>query len=157
MTLPASVVSTSKAFDLADAMANDLKAQAQNIITDSSAGPITLKRIGDYAAAMASSNTAFNTAIGLGSALNAYAQQVKRDGALDYVAGLQALQTAITNVQGWINTNFPRATAGSPLFFSGALQEYTFDANFNRVALTVTTAQTAGLRTQLATITAAVT
>jgi hypothetical protein len=132
-----------------------IKQRAQDLIDRSLAGPIPVKDVGDFATFIADGNDVFTQVEGLGSDINTYAQAQTRTPARDLVAEATALKSAIANVRSWLNTNYPKASNGTfPAVAS--LQEHTFDANFRRVSVTATTAQTSGLRTQLATITASV-
>lgn len=132
-----------------------IKQRAQDLIDRSLLGSLPVKDVGDFASLIADGNDVFTSAISMGDDINLYAQTQTRTPSRNLVNDCTALQTAITNVRNWINANYPKASNGTMPSVS-SLQEYTFDANFRRVAVTVTTAQTAGLRTQLATITAAI-
>lgn len=155
MEFPGTIVSVDEAFASAKARGALIRQRAQALIDSSLAGPIPVKDVGDFATMIADGNDVFVVAVAMGADINAYAKSQARDATLDFVAKTQALQTAIQNVRTWLSANYPKASAGT--LPSTSLQEHTFDANFRRVSVTVTSAQTAGLRTQLATITAAVT
>lgn len=132
-----------------------IKQRAQDLISRSLAGPIAVKDVGDFASLIADGNDIYTQVESIGAPLNTYAQEQTRTPTLDIVAEATALKSAISNVRNWLSTNYPRASSGT-LNAVASLQEYTFDASFRRVAVTVTTTQTAGLRTQLGTITAAI-
>lgn len=81
--------------------------------------------------------------------LSAYAQSQKNDGTLDVVAEFNALITKVDTCTQWISDNFPKDLVGGYLLAQTLGPQGPVDRAF-------TSAQTDGLRTQLATVIAAI-
>jgi hypothetical protein len=145
MAFPSS--SGSKADDLANAWggvrsnAAHIKVYSQDLRSASAAGPIQAATIVLYADQLASAKAAFDryTAV---PGLAAYAREQVNDPALDIVAEYQTMAAQLVAVRDWIIANFPKDASGYLLY-------HQFDAAGKIVQRTLSSAQTAGLRTQL--------
>ena len=140
MTFPANTLSLATALSRATTHARRTKDSVTSLRNASAAGP-TGRRI--YLELQKQLDTAINEWATLMSipGLAAYAQN-------EYGAGLNiatefvAMRNAAITLRDWINSNFPR-DAGT-----GAVLIYTVNSNGDFTELTLTSAQTAGFRTQ---------
>ncbi len=132
-----------EAFSLIRANAAGWKAQAQNALASLQAGSVNsdfVFRMLDQLAAAIIALTAWKAVSGL----DAYATGQGYTGTMsaDCTATIAAAQACLT----WVVTNFPVSSAPQ----SGYLEAYTLNADGSRAARNFTTAQTAGLQTNLA-------
>lgn len=128
--------------------AGNVKRDSTRVSTDSAAGNVPAALIVRYVEALASANDDFAryTAV---PGLVAYVREQINDPAIDIVAEYQTMLAQINAVRGWIIANFPKDAGGFLLYHS-------FGADGRIVQRTLTPAQTAGLRTQLAALIATI-
>ena len=129
-----------KAFTDTQTHARTLKQQAIDIRDTTLAGDITRKVIMDFNTRIADALDTWNLAsikVGIGQ----YARDQLEDQTLTLAADFVAMKTTAEATRDWIIANFPNT--------GGLLLERSFDVNGRMVLATLTTAQTAGLRTEL--------
>jgi len=139
--------SLSKAFAMAVVTAARLKEKAEGIHATSLAGDIQRKEIMVFPTDIADALdlwASVRTLPGIGQ----YAKDQLDDQTLNLGTEFTAMVAACEGVRDWITANFPNQ--------GGFLLERSFDANGRMVLGTLSTAQTAGLRTQLDALIAAI-
>lgn len=128
-----------------------LKAGAESLKAATAAGPVPRSRVLSYEREIRSFRDRL-VAIAAVSGMAAYVEGLPNTPAnYDAAAEFTAMRTQIDATITWIRNNFP--TNGTPP--AGTLLERTWGAE-GPTELTFTTAQTAGLRTQLDTLIAAI-
>ena len=138
-----------RAFTNADSTAVRLRAMAGDLDGKLAAGPVTATVILDDLLAELRSSRATLISSQNTSVILAYAREQFDDNAIDLPAEFTALIAAIDAVITWIVDNFP-AGAG------GYLERYQIAGNGALTDRSFTSAQTAGLRTQLQALFAAI-
>lgn len=130
----------SRAFDDTQTTARNLKQDAIDIRDTSLAGDTSRKLIMEFPSKIADALDIWNAAsVKVGIAQ--YAKDQLEDQSLTIGTDFTAMVTTATGVRDWIIANFPNT--------GGLLLERSFDANGRMVLGTLTTVQTAGLRTEL--------
>lgn len=124
-----------------DSRALKVKTYCQSLRTAAAAGPVASGQILGVYQALRQDRAALVTAAGT-TGLAQYAKDQKNNQSLDVVAEFNAMVAAIDQVTLWIDNNFPKDAS------TRALLERTLEAE-GPVERTFTSAQTAGLRTQL--------
>jgi len=121
--------------------AGQVKASALAVRTSSAAGPIEARAIVVLADQLANANDrlARYTVV---PGLLAYVREQINSATFDVVAEYNAMLAQINATRTWIVNNFPKDASNYLLY-------HTFGADGRIVQRTLTTAQTAGLRTQL--------
>jgi len=138
------------AWSSARAIAAQVKNQASSLRTSSAAGNVASGLILSVTNGLADAKAALNrSAACVGIA--AYAQAQIADGTVDVAATFTAMLSAIDGVTSWVVTNFPKDGTGTLLAtkFNADNSGHTQDQQF-------TSAQTAGLRTALDALIAAI-
>ena len=125
-----------------------VKAQANTLNTASAAGPISAKDVLDFATTLADAIDRFNAAKVV-PGIAAFAQNQLNDATVDIVTEFNNMVTGCVNVRDWIVNNFPKDASGYLLFIS-------FTAAGRYAYRQFSSTQTAGMRTQLATLIAAI-
>lgn len=123
--------------------AGNIKRQSQTLHDASAAGEIDASYVTGLSIALADAVDKFQQYAST-PGLPAYAQQ-QTGSSVDIVAEWQALLTEINATKAWIAANFPKDGNGYLLYHS-------FNAAGRVVVRQLTPAQTAGLRTQLASL-----
>lgn len=121
--------------------AGAIKSAAQAVRTRSAAGPIEAREVVTLADQLANANDrlARYTVV---PGLLAYVREQINDPTIDIVAEYNAMLAQINAVRTWVINNFPKDASNYLLY-------HTFGADGRIVQRTLTSAQTAGLRTQL--------
>ena len=129
-----------KAFNDTQVHARNLKIDAIEIVNTTLAGNITRKVIMDFNTKIADALDIWNNA-SVKVGIEQYAKDQLEDQTLTLAADFVAMKTTAEATRDWIIANFPNT--------GGLLLERSFDVNGRMVLATLTTAQTAGLRTEL--------
>jgi hypothetical protein len=124
-----------------DSRALKIKSYCQNLRNASAAGPIQSGQILSVFQALRQDRAALVTASST-PGLAQYAKDQKNNQTLDVVAEFNGMIAAIDQVVSWITTNFPKDAA------TQCLLERTLGSE-GPIEVTFTSAQTAGMRTQL--------
>lgn len=122
--------------------ASTVKQRSQTVRNASAAGPISAKDIIDLATILADADAFFATAAAV-PGIQAYVRNQIDDQTFDLAANFTAMRNEIQATVTWIKNNFPKDLINNWLF------ALTFTAEGRFQWRTLTTAQTAGLRTQL--------
>ena len=130
----------SKAFNATQNVARNLKQDAIDIRDISLAGDISRKLIMEFPTKIADALDIW-TAASAKTGIAQYAKDQLEDQTLTIGADFVAMVAAATSARDWIIANFPNT--------GGLLLERSFDANGRMVLATLSTAITAGLRTEL--------
>jgi hypothetical protein len=123
-----------------DSRALKVKTYCQSLRTASAAGPVQSGVVISTFMSLRQDRAALVTAAATPGIVQ-YARDQKNNQTLDVVAEFNAMVAAIDQVTNWITTNFPKAATGE-------LLERTLGSE-GPIEVTFTSAQTAGLRTQL--------
>jgi len=130
----------SKAFNDTRLKSRNLKQDAIDIINTTLAGTITRKVIMEFNTKIADALDVWDAAAAK-TGIQQYAIDQLEDPTLTIAADFLAMKTTAVATRDWIISNFPNT--------GGLLLERSFDANGRMVLATLSTAQTAGLRTEL--------
>lgn len=141
MAYPASQQTLKDALAAINGMAIRVKGLTQNVRDETAAGPTARRKFVALQRNLQIAIDAWDTNAPT-PGLAAYAQAQYDDNTLDIVAEYTAMKAAAQALQAWIFANLP-TDAGS-----GAALLEVYDAQGNPTDLTVTTAQTAGFRTE---------
>jgi hypothetical protein len=135
-------------FTLADVnqLAIDIKAKCTAVRAESAAGTVTSSRILGLYIDLQDAKARFNTAAAV-PGLAAYAQAQTNDNAYDVAAAFTAMVAAISGTIQWITDNYPQS--------GGFLQSQAFSGT-TIIDRTFTAVATAGFRTQLDSVIAAI-
>ena len=128
--------------------AGHVKNVTSRLFNDAQAGNIDAVRVVQYSETLANSNDRF-ARYTVVPGLVAYVREQVNDTSIDIVAEYQTMLEQISAVRNWIMTNFPKDASGYLLY-------HQFGADGRIVQRTLTPAQTAGLRTQLAALIATI-
>lgn len=123
------------------ARASQVRIHAQELRNASAAGPVSGKNVVDFATLLADAVVMLDRAAAV-PGIAQYARDQIGDQVLDVVAEFTAMRAVIIATRDWIMANFPKDGSGYLLLMS-------FTADGRYTFRTLTTAQTAGLRTQL--------
>lgn len=139
-----STVTLSQAWADAQDIARQLKFAAQSLKTETAAGPVPRSRVLGYERELRSFRDRLITLSGIPGIAAWVGDLPNTPVDYDVAVEFNAMVTEINDTITWIRNNFP--TTGTPP--AGTLLERTWGAE-GPTELTFTTAQTAGLRTQL--------
>ena len=128
-------------YDDAVALAARVREQAEALRDSSAAGPVSLSEILGLHDLLATTLVRW-TAIAQISGLAAYVQAQEGDPAYNVGAEFTAMASAAEGTADWIEANVPKDA-------QDRVGTFTFEADHSRSVPQFTTAQTAGLRTQL--------
>ena len=123
-------------------LAHSVKLSSCSLRDDSAAGVVSARRIAEHLDALTQWNAQLNT-LKTTPGLADYAKEQFSDATFDIVQAFVNMQAAIVNTGTWISTNIPKETVTNRWML---LEEI---VNGRVVERTLTTVQTAGLRTQL--------
>ena len=139
MAFPATQITLEAAWSKIRARAVKIKANTQALVDASAAGDTQRSA---YVSLMQLLTQTIDDWAGAASTpgLQPYARDQVSDPTLDLQAEYLAMRTAAISLRDWIGANLPKS--------GDALLEYSIDSLGNRTALTLTTAQTAGFRSQ---------
>lgn len=136
-----------QAFDVSRDKSRSIKQGAIDIRSKSLAGTLTRKEVMEFPTSLADAIDDWNTALAL-PGIGQYARDQIDDQTINLGAEFTAMVNTATGVRAWIITNFPNS--------GGFLLERSFDVNGRMVLGTLTAGQTAGLRTELDLLIAAI-
>ena len=143
MTWPATQLSAGEAFSTINRTALTARAQAQAFSAKSAAGPVSRIEVLELQRTIAGA-AARLTSLSTTPGLPQYARDQFANPALDPVAEFTAMRAAMISLRDWIFANFPRDPT------TQAVLTHTYDVDGVASQLTFTSAQLAGLRTQIA-------
>ena len=123
-------------------LAHTIKTSSQQLRDASAAGSIIARRIVNHCDSLAQINDQLNTLKAV-PGIGDYAKEQFNDANIDIAAEFTAMQNALASTVSWIATNMPKETVTNRWL---SVEEL---VDGKRVDRTLTTAQTAGLRTQL--------
>lgn len=133
--------SLARAYLSAINQAAGVKTQAQELKNDSVAGSISAKRVVDFATYLADAEDLFDQVSAV-PGIGQYARDQINDQTLDVATEFEDMINEIVATRDWITTNFPQDGSGYLLMLQ-------FDLNGRYTIRMLSTAATAGLRTQL--------
>lgn len=140
MAFPATVTTQSKAYTESQAQAASLKTYLQSANAQMAAGPVSCNLVVEIYLALVAAKAKFDATAAV-PGIAPYAKDQHNNQALDIVAEFTTMTNAVTACGTWINNNFPKDGAGY-------LLKDKLDASGVSVR-TLSSAQTAGLRTQV--------
>lgn len=146
MPFPANTATLRDTWETVQRTARDLKKYLQDFNTQSLAGPLSANAVIGVMNALIIAKTQNTAAAGVGG-LAAYAQEQVNDPTLNVAAEFTSMNDAITLAINWIVANFPAN--------GGYIQKDTLSATGVAVR-SFTTAELAGLRTQLSSVIATI-
>lgn len=129
------------AYDLAKSLCADLKAGANNLNTSSAAGPISANVLREFFIFLLSCKTQLNTIIAI-PGINDYVKLQEGDPNYQFVTESTTTITEVSDTIDWIIANMPVGGAGNYVLVEQWSSSGIVTRNFS-------SAQTAGLRTQL--------
>lgn len=128
------------------AEAKFLKKNAQAAIVQMAAGPVSANAIiGTVQRYSAGNSSILTPALTNSPLLVSLAQETGMANEAAALAAVQAVVNAIGDVAGWVFSNFPKTSSGNPLY----ILKDTINASGSLTVRQFSTAQTAGLRTEL--------
>lgn len=142
--------SLAKAWETARAVAAGIKQRGESLRAASAAGPIQVGGILDYATYLADQRLTLAKVAAL-SGIGAYAQDQIADPAINVATEFSGIMTTLDSTISWIIANFPKDGGGWLL-----ATNFNPDNSGRTQWRTLSTAQTAGLRTALEALIAAI-
>lgn len=139
-----------QAWSAARNTAGTIKDRTQSLYNQSAAGDINASLVLEYATLLADMKARLAQVAAI-SGIGAYAQAQIADPTLDVAAEYTSMATAIDETIAWVIANFPKDANGYLL-----AKQFHADGSGRTVDRKLTTAQTAGLRTQLSVLLAAI-
>ena len=148
MAFRASTATQAQGLFTAMQQAQFIKQQAQSYSALLAAGPVNVSQIFQALDNIRSPLVIFNQVAAI-PGIAAYAQAQFNDPAYNVASEFTAMVNAVQAVIDWVVTNFPKDA-------QGFIQAYKLNADGSRLQTTFTTAQTAGLKTALDAVVAAI-